>query len=67
MFGLFGLVRLLGWNRGKDFYGRFCGSLGFVGGILGASLWQLLVGVLFCEGRYLKAVPNIFPSLNLVA
>ena len=55
-----GLVRLLGWNRGKDFCGRFCASLGFVGGILGASLWQLLVGVLFCEGRYIKAVPNIF-------
>ena len=39
----------------------------FVGGILGASLWQLFVGVLFCEGGYLKAGPNILSALNMVA
>ena len=38
----------------------FVGALVLVGGILGASLWQLFVGRLFCEGRYLKGVSIFF-------
>ena len=61
MFGLFGLVRLLGWNRGKDFCGRFCGRN------FGSKSVAAFCGEIVLRGEISQRSVHFFSSLNLVA